>query len=284
LPLAVGDRFVLRDPGLHCIVAGAVALDVLTLPLDRRGAAAAQGRTLTEVAERPDLAAEVDRRGCVRTADLVRAGLASPDDPPPKGVVTASGWWISGDHWRAWVSALEATVAAQSAASPLHPGLPRSAAAAAAHLPDERLLDALVTAADSLVVDAHGVHAAAMPALPGPVASALAAVERQLSAAPFQAPEAADLAALDLDAAALAACVRVGALLTVAPGVYLLPDAPDLAAQRLATVGQPFTMSEAKAVLGTTRRIAVPLLELLDRLGRTRRVDETHRIVVQERL
>ncbi|MDQ1723992.1 MAG: selenocysteine-specific elongation factor, partial [Frankiaceae bacterium] len=40
LPLAVGDRFVLRDPGLHSIVAGAVALDVLTLPLDRRGAAA----------------------------------------------------------------------------------------------------------------------------------------------------------------------------------------------------------------------------------------------------
>ncbi|MDQ1700824.1 MAG: selenocysteine-specific elongation factor, partial [Frankiaceae bacterium] len=42
-----------------------------------------------------------------------------------------------------------------------------------------------------------------------------------------------------------------------------------------------FTVSEARQLLGTSRRVAVPLLEMLDRLGRTRRIDESHRVVVQ---
>ena len=40
-------------------------------------------------------------------------------------------------------------------------------------------------------------------------------------------------------------------------------------------------LSEARQALGTTRRVAVPLLEHLDRRGWTRRVDATHRTVVR---
>jgi selenocysteine-specific elongation factor len=36
---------------------------------------------------------------------------------------------------------------------------------------------------------------------------------------------------------------------------------------------QPFTLSAARQALGTTRRVAVPLLEYLDRIGVTERVD-----------
>jgi selenocysteine-specific elongation factor len=38
-------------------------------------------------------------------------------------------------------------------------------------------------------------------------------------------------------------------------------------------------MSQARAVLGSTRRVAVPLLELLDELGATVRVDAQLRTV-----
>jgi selenocysteine-specific elongation factor len=40
---------------------------------------------------------------------------------------------------------------------------------------------------------------------------------------------------------------------------------------------QPFTVSQARRALDTTRRVAVPLLEHLDRAGLTERLDEVHR-------
>jgi selenocysteine-specific elongation factor len=74
--------------------------------------------------------------------------------------------------------------------------------------------------------------------------------------------------------------VRIGELTRVAEGVYLLPTAYDDAFRRLATLPQPFTVSQARQVLGTSRRVAVPLLEALDAAGRTRRVDNAHREVI----
>ena len=283
LPLAVGDRFVLRDPGQQSIVGGAIALDVTPCALDRRGAASAVGLRLETTSLPLDPTAEVTHRGWVRTLDLVRAGTLQTGHPPPAGVVVAKDWWIGPDRWREALNKLEAAAAAHAVASPLHPGLSRSAAVAAAQLPDPRLLDDLVATSASLTVDALGVRAAGAAELPPAVAAALAAMTKQLAATPFQAPDADTLAALGFDAAALAACVRRGALTTIAAGVYLLPDAPLRAAALLAELGAPFTVSEAKTVLGASRRVAVPLLELLDRLGHTRRVDDTHRIVVPKR-
>jgi selenocysteine-specific elongation factor len=63
----------------------------------------------------------------------------------------------------------------------------------------------------------------------------------------------------------------------VSQDVYLLPGADHEAARILAALPQPFTLSQARQALGTTRRVAVPLLEMLDRLGRTERVDEIRR-------
>lgn len=40
-----------------------------------------------------------------------------------------------------------------------------------------------------------------------------------------------------------------------------------------AALDQPFTLSQARQALSTTRRVAVPLLEHLDGRGWTRRVD-----------
>ena len=63
--------------------------------------------------------------------------------------------------------------------------------------------------------------------------------------------------------------------------VVLLPTAPALAMRELARLDQPFTTSQARQALGTTRRIAIPLLEHLDARGWTRRVDAGHREVVR---
>ena len=48
LPLVVGDRVVLRDPGAHEVLAGATVLDAHPPPLTRRGDAARRAAALTE--------------------------------------------------------------------------------------------------------------------------------------------------------------------------------------------------------------------------------------------
>ncbi|MCW2679247.1 MAG: translation elongation factor, partial [Frankiales bacterium] len=50
-------------------------------------------------------------------------------------------------------------------------------------------------------------------------------------------------------------------------------DGPARAMRVLAALPQPFTLSAARQALGTTRRVAVPLLEHLDGRGWTRRLD-----------
>jgi selenocysteine-specific elongation factor len=59
-------------------------------------------------------------------------------------------------------------------------------------------------------------------------------------------------------------------LIRIADGIVLLPDACERARDLLATIESPFAVSKAREVWHTTRRVAVPLLELLDRRGVTR--------------
>ena len=75
----------------------------------------------------------------------------------------------------------------------------------------------------------------------------------------------------------LAAAAAAGALLKVADGIVLAPGADARAVRILAGLGRPFTLSEARRALDTTRRVAVPLLEFLDSRGHTTRVDGTLR-------
>ncbi|HEX8518939.1 MAG TPA: SelB C-terminal domain-containing protein, partial [Pseudonocardia sp.] len=190
-------------------------------------------------------------------------------------------------------------VAAHDAADPVDPGLPLEAARRALELPDARLVEvvlrhgggaagrrggagdpnggrgpagptAALALADGRVVDAG--RAGPPPA----VARALDALRADLGRHPFQAPEAARLDELGLGPRQLASLVRAGELLRVADGVVLLPGADDRAVEVLAGLGPEFTLSAARQALDTTRRVAVPLLELLARTGRTVRTPEGH--------
>jgi len=60
----------------------------------------------------------------------------------------------------------------------------------------------------------------------------------------------------------------------------LLPGADVRAVEELSALPQPFTTSEARSRLGTSRRVVLPLLEHLDRSGLTRRLADDRRLVV----
>jgi selenocysteine-specific elongation factor len=93
------------------------------------------------------------------------------------------------------------------------------------------------------------------------------------------APDVPTLQELGLDDATAARLHRAGLVLRVAPGVVLLPGADDQAVDVLAGLPSPFSTSAARQALGTSRRVALPLLSHLDRTGRTVRLaDDTRRL------
>ncbi|MBY8874966.1 selenocysteine-specific translation elongation factor [Micromonospora sp. PLK6-60] len=272
LPLLIGDRAVLRDPGRHHVAGGVTVLDVAPPPLARRGAAVARAKALAELDGRPDLAGELRRRLLVRAGDLTRMGV--PVSTPP----VAGDWLADPTHWRRLAGRLTAEVSRYAREHPLEPGVPVEALRHRLDLPDRALVAALLT--PPLRLRAGRVTAAAVDALPEPVSRAVARLRAEFGDRPFRAPEAERLADLGLGPREIGAAVRAGALLRLAENVVLLPGAVDDAVRVLARLPQPFTLSAARQALDTTRRVAVPLLELLDRRGATRRLPDDAREVV----
>jgi selenocysteine-specific elongation factor len=99
LPLRIGDRALLRDPGAHRIVAGLTVLDVRPPGLTRRGDAARRAEVLRTMDGVPDPDAELARRGLVRAAELVAMGAGSPSGAD---VRRAGDWLVHPDRAAAW--------------------------------------------------------------------------------------------------------------------------------------------------------------------------------------
>ena len=274
LPLHVGDRAVLRDPGqshgLTRILARVTVLDVQPPALRRRGDAARRGARLLELVDVPDGAAILVQQGVLRLSDFTMMGVAPPDVP------ALGEWLIHPDHRRRLGERLVSLVTEYAVTHPLERGMPIDAARRALDVPHRRLVDAVLPSSLRLM-EGRIRRADQVQELPGPLARAVGVVVTRLAKDPFRAPEHAELAALGLDRKGLAAAERTGHLLRVADGVVLAPGADKEAARILADLPQPFSASDARRALDTTRRVIIPLLELLDRGGYTERVDANQR-------
>ena len=284
LPLVLGDRLVLRDPGSHRglgVLGGAQVLDAEPPVLRRRGDSARWAAALAGMDVAGDIGTEVARRGAVQESHLRRLGLL-PDEAPgvPAGVRVLDGWWIHVPTYEAWQQRLRTAVNELHARDPLADGLSRGAARDLLALPDESLLDPVVRDAGLEQGGGHIRVAGARDDL-GRAEAGVGELEARLRAEPFHAPEADELSALRLGVRELAAAERAGRVLRLRDGVVLLPTAPALAMRELARLEQPFTTSQARQALDTTRRVAIPLLEHLDARGWTRRLDAGHREVVR---
>lgn len=249
LPLRYADRAVLRDPGSRRAW-GVQVLDPVP-PRRRRDIASHDGT--------PE--AELRLRGVVRRSLLERAGV--PLSPLPAGTVEAGDWLVA----PVLAGELRARLAALVADGPVASG----AAAHALGLPEAALADALVDA--PLRLEAGRITG------PGGTPPALGEAARTLCGelSGFAAPDAGRLDELGLGPADLAVLHRDGHLLRVGERVVLLPGADERAVEVLAALAQPFTVAEARRALGTSRRVALPLLAYLDRAGRTVRLADDRR-------
>lgn len=264
LPLRVGDIGLLRDPGEHRIAAGVTVLDVRPPALRRRGAARARAAQLATGHARPPDYARADE---LRAMGLPAAGQRVGD------WVVDPRWWADRrrdaiEQARRWTE--DHVIAA---------GMPLETLRRGVGLPAAELLPALLDGTGLQLAD--GLVRAPGAGLPPSVDAAVGTVEQWLADEPFRAPEADELAELGLGPKELAAAVRTGRLTRIADGVVLGPDALDRAAGVLATLPQPFTVSEARRAMDTTRRVAVPLLELLDARRVTRRGGDGTRTLYQ---
>jgi selenocysteine-specific elongation factor len=168
-------------------------------------------------------------------------------------------------------------VAAHAEQHPLDPGLPVRAAAGALGLPSAEIVPLLV--APPLRLIGGKVLAATDQALPPDLVDAVGRLTTSLREHPYHAPEASEVRSSGLDGRSLAAAERAGLLLRITDSIVLLPGADEGAARVLGMLPQPFTTSEARRCLDTSRRVVIPLLERLDRLGLTRRLPDDRRQV-----
>jgi selenocysteine-specific elongation factor len=235
-PLIPGDRYVLRELGRNVTVGGGVVLDVDPVLPARRA--------------RPTLSVDrvVDERGWVEADELARlTGEARPGN--------AGRWVVSDSALRATRSRLtEMAEAAGSAGVDL------------ASLSDvERAV--LSHGAPGVTTSDHRLYAE--DAVPTTISPAAADVLAALEKAPWAPPE------LPLtDRAALRELERHG-LAHQAGDLWFAASAVDAAVEVLRRVLETrpdgFTVSEAREVLRTTRKYALPLLSILDASGVTRR-------------
>jgi selenocysteine-specific elongation factor len=274
LPARADDRAVLRDPGRQSVTAGVHVLDADPPALRRRGAAAARGLELVDGLPRLDALAEVARRGIVRRSHLRRLGI-------DVGAATAlDGWLVADERWTQWRAQAAPEVDRWAREHPLEPAMPLAALRHALDLPDSEAVTARVVSDAGLTVDTGRVRRADAARSLGAAEAAVRTIEDRLRQDPFAAPDRTELADLRLGVRETAAAVRLGRLIRVSADILLLPDAVDIAVERLGALTQPFTASQARTALDATRRVAIPLLEHLDELGRTERVDTSLRRVV----
>ncbi len=265
LPLRIGDYGLLHDPTRHQVVAGVTVLDILPPDLQRDGAVVERAVELSKRDITTDGMTELRRRGMVRKGDLIAMGCTVPRAP------AVGEWLFDPDRFQKLRSALLDAVKDYAATHPDDPAMPKSDAAQALALPDRRLVEPLARASRGL-----GIRMLAGRLVLGPK-DALETLSEELALDPFAAPEQPRLAELGLTPKRLNAAVARGHLMRLADGVYLRPDAVDLAKAALRDLPELFTVSQVRTALKTSRRVAVPLLELLDAQGVTERLDASQR-------
>ena len=263
LPLRVGDVGLLRDPGEHRIAAGIEVLDLRPPQLRRRGAARARADELATGRVRPPV--------CMRANELRAMGFAPTGQLVGDWVVDRQ-WWA--ERRQQVMTAVQRWVTEHDVAA----GMPLETLRRQAGLPAVELVSTLLDGTGLEVAD--GLVRQPNTGLPSRVDTAVRTLEAWLAAEPFRAPEADELKELKLGNQELAAAVRTGRLTRIAAGVVLGPDVFDRATEVLKTLPEPFTVSDARRALGTSRRVAVPLLEQLDARRITRRSDDGTRTVV----
>jgi len=267
VPLAPGDRLVLRDPGERDTVGGAEVLDAapsgrardalayLALPLEQRLLAGHPWLAVDALGPRAGLGAT---EAAALSDDLVRSGAA----------VRVGRWLVDRDTVAALRTAAADHVRAHHERAPLEPGMEPAALASELGVDADRLRAALADDGD-LVVERGYVRDATRRSRAADSADARALLDA-LEAAPFSPPEPASVGAAPPLVRSL---TREGVVVDL-DGIVFASGAVDEARRRVRAALRDrgtVTVADVRDLLGSTRKYVLPILNRLDAEGVTRR-------------
>ena len=262
VPVAVGDRFIVRDTGRRSVVAGGTVLD----PSPKRRPSADDAIALSRaVGKGPDERADalVAIHGDIDAAELAQ----STGGGIPASAVTVGSRYLSPDVFAERGAALASIVDDYHEQYPLRPGLPKSEAASRLQI-DASLVLALVEAAPDLTEDGPALLRTGFSAELGPEEIAAWGAARAVLAADLAVPRASELGIADELRHVL---IRRGDLVRIDDDLVLLPDQVNEITSGIGALPDGFTVAAFRDHFGLSRRHAVPLLEWLDGTGWTRR-------------
>jgi len=282
----IGDRFIIRDASGRQTIAGGVVLNPeaeqtrFRSPLER----AFLEMRATAPDDLRNLVVTQLRRDRVRPCNglLARSHFSGPEIAAAIDLLRGEqmaviiGQFVADAAW--WHALRKRAIAAVDAEHAAHPeraGLDVVRLRALLGLHDVELEDAFI--ADLCAQDFSSAQGAIRrrthrPVLPPSLNGASAKIRAALAAHPFDPPPRRELVADATAQQALRFLSETGEVIILGDEVLLSADAfakmKLLVAQTIRERG-PSTVSELRQILGTTRRVLVPLLERFDREGLT---------------
>jgi selenocysteine-specific elongation factor len=272
LPLARGDRFVLRDAGRVLTFGGGTVLDPLP-EFVKRGDR--ERVTLLERLRQADgahaLSALIEAKGSiVRAEAALRAGTDSVTDE----ILVLGDSLVSTEHFEHLRSRVFADLDAYHSSHPLETGMPREKLRAAIGL-DPRDFDALVDRLGEVVSEEATVRLASHDVSLSPEQERTReTLLGTIESAGFTPPLTKEL---HVDPDLLQSLARSGQLVRIGDFHLTRRQAEELRTRVREAIGArgPLTVSEIRDLLGTSRKYAVPLCEWLDQTGATIRKGDT---------
>ncbi len=284
----VGDRFVLRDPSLGVTLAGGVVLDE---DANRRMFRKPwQGAFLEARAANPDdletlVLSQLIRDQAVSKSKLLRKSRFSAVEISERvqslteaGKLAQSGNWVFDREWWTKVSERAGKMVRQvHSENPELPGLPIRDLRSAVEedLPQKKLFEVIL---DGLLSGEYAKagpnirHRDHLPTLPPDLKQAGEAVRKILGEDVLQPPNKAEIATNQGEEKALNFLIQVGEAISLDPKTVISAAGYEkikaVVVEHLQSAGKA-TASELRQIVGTSRRILMPILERFDAEGIT---------------
>jgi selenocysteine-specific elongation factor len=285
-----GDRFVLRDWSEHSTLGGGIVLDPDAG--QRLFHSEARSRFLSPRAQAPDdaggfVASQLARDGAVKKSQMLRKSRFSADAlasavsrlQAEGSAIVAGETVIEAALWKKVRQRAVDAIDARHRAHAEQPGLPLTDLRAALELnaPVAEIFDTIVAdlCAQGFARTGNAIRRTAhRPALSPQLQSASARIRAMLAAKPFDPPSRKDVAPDIASQQALRFLIESGEVFEVSSEIVLAAEsakrATEMVREFIRSHG-PATVSELRQMLGNSRRVALPLLERLDRDGVTLR-------------
>jgi len=267
LPLAVGDRFILRDTGRHLVVAGGRVLDPDPGPT-RRALVTSAG-----IDPEKGSAAIATRLLGIRRSDSVQRLAAHSGGGSPREAFVVGDQALDPSYQVELARRAVKLVEGQHRRHPLRPGLPIATLAGRLGV-STQIVEALVDRSGDLT--RHGPDVALSDheaALTEDQTRAWERARERLSQG-LAVPDDTDLG---VDPEILHLKLRSGDLVRISPGLVYLPEQVEELKAHMASLGADFTVAEFRDVAHLSRKYAVPILEWSDKEGLTVRRGDLRR-------